>query len=237
MKKLLLLSFLIPTTVFSSVGLGEYRFGPETSENLACEIAEERAKQDAIAQFIGEEIESTLMQTCINEDCSFQREVFSHLKGVITKIVKYEKEIVEEGRNRNCIVLIEANVQKIENKITLNVETKQKFKDGESVNFSFVTNEIGNLHVFNFYDNFYHKIDSVIIDKQNKEYKLPKENQKLVAFLPKNVIQSKELLVFFFTQDKIDVKNKYTVNEFKNMLLSVKPTKKQLVYRNITIER
>jgi hypothetical protein len=238
MKKLLLLSVLVPTIAYSSsAGFGEYRFGPETPENLACEIAEERARQDAIMQFVGEQIEYSIMQNCTNDDCNFQREVFSELKGIITKVIKNERRIIDEQQSRNCVVLLEANVEEIQNKISFRVDTKQTFKDGESVNFSFVTNQLGKVYVFNYHDDFYHTVDSIFIDKEDTEFKLPKKNHKMVAFLPKGVVQSKELLVFLFTPETVNLKTKYTANEFKSMLSSINPTKKQLVYRNITIVR
>jgi hypothetical protein len=238
MKKLLLLSALIPSIAYSSsVGYGEYRFGPETPENLACEIAEERARQDAIMQFVGEQIEYSISKNCVNDDCDFQREVFSELKGIITKVIKHERKIIDEQQSKNCVVLLEANVKEIENKISFGVETKQTFKDGENVSFSFVSNQTGKVYVFNFYDNFYRMVDYIFIDKENTEFKLPKNNQKVVAFLPKDVVQSKELLVFVFTAEPVELKTRYTANEFKSVLSSIDSTKKQLVYRNVTIVR
>jgi hypothetical protein len=238
MKKLLLLSVLIPSIAYSSsVGFGEYKFGPETSENLACEIAEERAKQDAIIQFVGEQIEYSISQNCFNTDCDFQREVFSQFKGIITKIINHERRIIDEQHSKSCVVFIKADVEEIKNKISFRVDTKQLFKDGESVNFSFVTNQIGKVFVFNYHNNFYHTVDTLSIDKENTEFKLPKKNQKMLAFLPKGEVQSKELLVFLFTPNQLNLKNKYTANEFKSMLSLINPAKKQLVFRNITIVR
>jgi hypothetical protein len=238
MKKLFLLSALIPSIAYSSsVGYGEYRFGPETPENIACEIAEERARQDSILQFVGEHIEYSISKNCVNEDCNFQREVFSELKGIITKVIKHERRIIDEQQSKNCVVLLEVNVKEIENKISFSIDTKQTFKDGENVNFSFISNKIGKVHIFNYYDNFYRIVDSILIVKENIEFKLPNNNQKVVAFLPKDVVQSKELLVFVFTTEPIELKTRYTANEFKSVLSSIDPTKKQLVYRNVTIVR
>ena len=39
---------LFSLNVGAVTGVGEYRFGPDTTENLACEVAEDRAKQDAL---------------------------------------------------------------------------------------------------------------------------------------------------------------------------------------------
>ena len=47
MKKVLLLSLLV-TNAFAVTGIGEYRYGPDTTENQACEFAEEKAKEDGL---------------------------------------------------------------------------------------------------------------------------------------------------------------------------------------------
>jgi hypothetical protein len=36
------------------IGIGEYRYGPDTPQNLACELAEERAKENALSKFVYE---------------------------------------------------------------------------------------------------------------------------------------------------------------------------------------
>ena len=59
MKKILLAS-LITTNTFAITGIGEYRYGPDTTENFACEMAEERAKEDAILKYSGELIEAQM---------------------------------------------------------------------------------------------------------------------------------------------------------------------------------
>ena len=106
-KKLLLISLFVPTLAFaSSVGIGEYRFGPDTSENSACEFAEHRAREDAILQFIGEQIESITSQECRNEDCEFHNQIFSEVKGIIKKIINRQRQIIKEQGYENCIVTI-----------------------------------------------------------------------------------------------------------------------------------
>ena len=87
MKKFLLAS-LITTNVFAVTGIGEYRYGPDTTENLACELAEERAKEDAIIKYVGELIESQMKEECRREECVFHRDTFSEFNGYIKSISK-----------------------------------------------------------------------------------------------------------------------------------------------------
>jgi hypothetical protein len=62
MKKLLLAT-LISTNAFAVSGVGEYRYGPDTTENFACEMAEERAKSDAIVQYVGQLVEAQIKES------------------------------------------------------------------------------------------------------------------------------------------------------------------------------
>ena len=96
-------------------GQGTYHFGPETSENLACSLAEERAKEAAILKKVGEIVELMEIQTCRNEDCETSREFANTLTGAIRKIIsrKIEK-IIEQGQS-SCIVTIQAEVDEVRN--------------------------------------------------------------------------------------------------------------------------
>ena len=51
---------LFSLNVGAVTGIGEYRFGPDTAENLACEVAEDRAKQDALIKFNGQLVEAVI---------------------------------------------------------------------------------------------------------------------------------------------------------------------------------
>ena len=238
MKKLLLLSIFVPTIAYSSsAGFGEYRFGPETPENLACEIAEERARQDAIMQFVGEQIEYHINQNCQNEDCQFQREVYSEIKGVIKKVIERERKVIDDENSKNCLVFINAEVEKIDNDINLKVVTKDIYKDGEKTSFSVYSNIVGNVYAFNYYNYTYNKLGSVLVEKPHTEYRIPDSKNQLVAVLPIGQNQSNEILAFVFTEENIQVKDKYTANEFRSMLSSLDGKKKYFVQRSVTIVR
>lgn len=43
---------------------GEYLFGPETSENEACELARNKAKSMALSQVVGEKVSSEEQLIC-----------------------------------------------------------------------------------------------------------------------------------------------------------------------------
>ena len=235
-KKLLSISLFVPTLAFaSSVGIGEYRFGPDTSENSACEFAEHRAREDAILQFIGEQIESITSQECRNEDCEFHNQIFSEVKGIIKKVINRQREIIKEQGYENCIVTIEAEVEKIENTIQFGVQVKNTFVEGENVDFTFVSNRPGTVLVYSYDNGYYYALDRSEIQKQ-KELTLPND-KRILATLRPNQYQTKDLLAFVFTEQNVEFKSKYTANEMRNMLASLDATKKRVVYRYVTIVR
>jgi hypothetical protein len=237
-KKLLSISLFVPTLAFaSSVGIGEYRFGPDTPQNTACEIAEHRAREDAILQFIGEQIESITMNECRNEDCDFQNQIFSEVKGIIKKVINRQREIIKEQGYENCIVTIEAEVEEIKNTINFQVETKTTFDAGERVNFTVLSSSYGIVNIFNFHNDVYHRIGNVEIQMVNRETKFPGPNHQMIAKLPEGTFKSKELMAFVFTKDKVKMKDNYTANEMRNVLSSIDPLKRRVVFRYVTIVR
>ena len=147
------------SNAFAVQGVGEYFYGPDMAENIACQIAEEYARTDAIRNFLGEEFESSTNEACYNIECFTTRDSNSSVMGAIKKVNK--KEIitsVEQGK-KVCTVDLEADVERLENKIYFNAWTEQPiFRHGEEVNFFAVTNKVGYLHVFNYHSKKYHKI-------------------------------------------------------------------------------
>lgn len=235
-KKLLLISALVPSLTFAStVGIGEYRFGPDTAENAACEFAEHRAREDAILQFFGEQFESITMQDCKGEDCEFHNQIFSEVKGIVKKIINRQRQIIKEEGYKNCIVSIEAEVEKIKNDIQFDVHTKTSFIEGESVGFTFVSNRSGTVLVYTYDNGHYYALTQSKIQQQ-KELRLP-EQKRIVATLKPQQYQTRDLIAFIFTEQNVKFKGKYTANEMRNMLSSLDASKKRVVYRYVTIVR
>ena len=120
-------------------GQGTYHFGPETSENLACSLAEERAKEAAILKKVGEIVELMEIQTCRNEDCETSREFANTLTGAIRKIIsrKIEK-IIEQGQS-SCIVTIQAEVDEVRNQTVFYIQNESfQFKNNENIIYIFL---------------------------------------------------------------------------------------------------
>ncbi len=95
----------------------EYLFGPETSQNEACELAFSKAKSQALAQVVGEKVSSDEQQVCYQTTgkstdygCEFNRISWSMIEGDI-RGTKNEAWRVEKREGANaCVVSLEVDV-------------------------------------------------------------------------------------------------------------------------------
>lgn len=218
-------------------GTGEYRFGPETAENVACAIAEERAKENAIANFVGEYIEVQINEVCKDQQCTQYRSMFNETSGVIQKILNKNLIIAPEKKYSVCIVDIEAHVQKVKNQIEFTVKGKNNFRHGERFAVSAISNHIGHFAVFNLINDTYIPIYTGKILKANAEFSIPGNHQKMNAVLPANVHQSKELLVFLFSKNDLTFQQSYSILEFERLIKNLSFSDRRLINHSVNIVR
>jgi hypothetical protein len=241
MKKLAL-SLLFVSSLANAkevVGLGEYRFGPDTPQNVACEMAEDRAKENAIAKFSGESIETVTFAQCQNENCDIQRDSFAGVKGYIKTINRKSERVSQSTGHTSCIVTVYAEVEKATNAIRLKLDhDAYNFKENDEVNFRAMANKPGFLGVYNYYNGIYRVVAYQTVAAQGKEFVVPSTKKtKLVASLPAGELQSKELVTFVFTENWIDLKETYTQAEFKNLVTNIPEHKRDIVNRYVYIVR
>lgn len=235
MKKFLL-SSLIVTNAFAVTGIGEYRYGPDTAENLACELAEERAKEDAIIKYVGQSVEAQIKEECMREKCVFHRDTFSELNGYIKSLTKKEIEKQLFPGYSACVVTIEAEVAGINNTIIFQVDGKFDVRHEEEMTFKLVSNRAGKVGMFNYHGNKYYKIQEAKFASQRTEIMLPYDKtKKLVAMVPDGQKQSKELVTFLFSEKDIVFKNEYSTLEMKNLIASIPPMNRKVVNRYVNI--
>jgi len=234
--KKFLLSSLIVTNAFAVTGIGEYRYGPDTTENLACELAEERAKEDAIIKYVGQSVEAQIKEECMREKCVFHRDTFSELNGYIKSLTKKEIEKQLFPGYSACVVTIEAEVAGINNTIIFQVDGKFDVKHEEEMTFKLVSNRAGKVGMFNYHGNKYYKVQEAKFASQRTEIMLPYDKtKKLVAMVPDGQKQSKELVTFLFSEKDIVFKNEYSTLEMKNLIASIPPMNRKVVNRYVNI--
>ena len=238
LKKLLLTSLLLPTISFASVkGIGEYFYGPDTSENLACFFAEEKAKENAVEKFSGTTIYSTTSEICLTNECSFVRETNNNVSGIVRDIKHKKTDIrIEEGQ-RVCVVEIDAVVEKMQRGLILSLDHFSPIIQHESlIRFSMIVNRPGRLVLFNYYDGYYHKIYDIQNHIVNASFDVPAK-ERILAKVPEGRLTSKEKLVFVYTTLDISVKTLYNEFEMKNFLQSMPIQKSFIVNRFVQIVR
>lgn len=238
MKKILFSLFLLPSLCYANYvnGTGEFYYGPDTDENTACEYAFNRAKQDAIQNHLGIEIESFTNENCESEKkCSIDVDTYTQMFGTIKQIVGKRINKYEDYGRKVCEVTISAVVERIENKTNFLVEGKLKYSQNEELDFYVTSNVVGYVSVYNYYDLSYTKLYSIHLKDINTKYKIRKSSERIVAQLPVNSQQSKELLVFIFSEEKPQEKKKYNSFEFSTMLSSLNSSVKRIVFRYVTI--
>lgn len=238
MKKLLLISLFIPTIVFSkTIGIGEYRYGPETSKNMACELAEDRARENAIKKYVGEQIESVVSENCQSDECDFRKDTYNYFEGRIKNVSDIKQKTIEHVGYTSCIVTIVAEVEKVVNKIQIEFSEKSFIlKNGEEIKFKGSANEVGQLSVFNFYDDKYHKIYTSNIATKYEEFVIPSSNKnRIVARLNHGEQQSKELVMFLFSKKEISLKSVYSKTEMKNLISSIPFDQRKVVSQHLSI--
>jgi hypothetical protein len=240
MKYTLLALLLLPLiSQARTLGVGEHRYGPDTPENFACQVAEENAKQHAINRFLGEKIDSVTLESCKGEKCILEKDTINESRGVIKNVLDKKVKKTENTGYSSCVVTIIADVVKITNNIKFVVfDENITVKENDEVKFSAITNQTGQLSLFNFYNGKYYRIYEQKIATQNEKIMLPSSDRKLIAKLPEGELQSKEMLMFvFFDSDKIKTKEYYSQKELREFFSSVPFESYRVINRHVTILR
>jgi len=216
-------------------GVGEYRFGHDTTENMACEIAEDRAQQDALIKFNGQFVEAVIEENCQSEECRFNQQTFNRIEGYIKKATAKRQVVTEQGY-KVCVVTLNADVEKLKNDIKFPIFGSFEYKDGEDIKFRGVSNNSGYVYLYNYYNGKYVKIIRKVAT-QNEEFMLPSEAYRMKAQLPNGEVQSKELLLFLFVNQDVSMKDSYTEMEMKLALNQIPASNRRVITRYINILR
>ena len=121
-----------------------YRYGPETSDNDACDIALERAKQKALKKK-GEHISSEDMMMCQESDdeseCRKHTSIWSNTTGYIKDVGVSSREVGIDENSNFCKVIITVDVSYSTGKRDANFDfvlslNKTIFNKGDSIEFT-----------------------------------------------------------------------------------------------------
>jgi|TARA_Y100000031_G_scaffold30644_1_gene33907 hypothetical protein len=96
-------------------GTGEYRFGPNVAESIACNTAFERAKKNALSNALGEHLFSQDFMRCSeadNAECELNKTIISTINGRIKKIKEKQRTLTKQEGSSTCIYEIICDIAK-----------------------------------------------------------------------------------------------------------------------------
>ena len=218
-------------------GTGEYSFGPDTAENVACRLAEENAKQNAIKNFVGELIESAQNENCKDEKCTMLSTLYTEVSGQIKTIYKRDKQVYPSRDRQVCEVDLDVEVEKITSTIKFHVDGKNQLKVGERFVFQAVSGLTGTVGVFNLVDKQYQLVYTDKVLEINKQVQIPSARYKMQAELPIGKSHSNELLVFLFTNKNLTFKSQYSTMEFDSLVKDIPFDSRKVINHHVSIER
>jgi hypothetical protein len=153
---------------------GEYLFGPETSENEACELARNKAKSSALAQVVNEKMSREEQLICnqttgksADYGCEFNRITWSMIDGDIREVKNEVKKIEAREGSKACIVSLEVDVveptKKPDPNFDINVKlNKSVFTVGEDMMVELEGSEPAHLVIFNWLPNQKNEVIRII---------------------------------------------------------------------------
>ena len=98
-------------------GTGEHLYGPDLSDNAACDLAENKAKANALASVLGEAVSNEEQLFCkqsasrtADSGCEFNRVTWSLIEGDIKAIRNLKRVTDKRLGNSVCLVSLEAEI-------------------------------------------------------------------------------------------------------------------------------
>ena len=242
---------------------GEFLFGPETSESKACEAAEQKAKQEALRQVLGERFSVSEQLSCRegrastdNIDCVYNAFLWSEIDGDIKQAVRLESPVVDKtlGASR-CVVAMRVEVAKPEFAPDPGFDFQVllrpiRLREGESLSFSVKPTAPMHLAIFGWAPShdkktvtriFPNTFDSDALLRAQEENPIPSElgarRYGFQASFPVGLKQDyvDEYLIFVATKRPVAWPESYEFDQFRSRIREISPPDKRVVKRSYRI--
>lgn len=219
---------------------GIYRFGPNISENLACKLAFENAKKNALTKVVGEEIYSQDYMSCSdnndNANCILNKSFISNINGNIKNIKKSEHVVEKRDGYSLCKIEIQANIKKPKFKknpgIDFQVKLNKKiFNNNDDLKIFLKSTKELYFNIFQWSPNSdYKKFIKIFpneIQQNNflkREFSLPNNKYSFKTLYPKEVDNKKyidEYLIILSSENNLKLLNDYSYENFQKMLQEI----------------
>lgn len=157
-----------------ATGLGEQFYGPEMSENAACDLAEKKAKAAALASVLGETVSNEEQLFCkqstgkaTDGGCEFNRVTWSLIEGDITAIKNLKRSTEKRLGTNACVVSLEAEIviptKKPDPNFEVKVTTNQMvYRVGDDFSLAVESTEPAHLAIFNWLPNENDQVHRII---------------------------------------------------------------------------
>lgn len=236
---------------------GEYNFGPDLTEELACQRAERRAKDNALRKVQGERFISDDMLVCKeqggNANCDLNRFTWSTINGMITGVRNYKRQTsVIAGNIRTCLISMEVNVQTAQGNydpsFDLSVHMNEKtFKDGDALLLSLEPSKAMYVNVFQWlpYEKSEKQVSKIFPNQMDRDNQfnsagtIPtlkgRENYDMTVGFPVGLKTDEKLideyLLIVGTVNDINFNEAYSLEDFNQRLLEIPRSKSRLIKR------
>lgn len=210
-----------------------------TAYDKDCQVARSFAVKNALENFTMQEFEAAQKQTCKEQknkiDCSYERELSSEVAGTLKRIIR-EQSSTKDGL---CYVKVLVEIEKTKT-FNVDVSGKQRYLSGEELQVSFKTLEPLYVYVFNDHYTEFQKLYPLENDHHllNGTFHLNSFKQARFQVYVKHPDQkSNDSLVVIFSKLKLSFKNDLTKTEFEDIIKSVPPYSRKVVYYHYVINR
>lgn len=228
---------------------GEFLYGPQISQQAACEAAEKRAINAAIRKINGESITAEEQYSCREESgsgnkkenyqCVLNQNTWSQIDGIVRKIANRKQEVTEQGGATLCKVSVSVELDTPTTKPDANFnfshEINQKaFRDGEKIRFSIKPSMPMHISVFSYlpYLEGNHQVTKIYPNVYEKNAKIsekltiPSNNayELIVNWLDdgnKERNMQDEHFMIVATKDPIKWLDEYSIEKFRSALLEI----------------
>jgi hypothetical protein len=228
------------TASTAATGTGQWYYGPDTSENVACARAEQLAKADAVRNVIGEAIFIDEFSNCAEvrgePKCRYESSIFSVTDSYIRKSTITERTIGTSFNRNVCTVEVNVKVTNDKPKIDANVNGRFFYKEGESMSWDLKTSDPTKVYIYHIEGNKATMMWPTYVGTNNavaNELTVPTPGYKFKA----RAGRLTESLVFVFTNEKINLMRNYELDDLNSKLLSIPIAERRIVRRNLVIEQ
>jgi hypothetical protein len=228
------------TASTAATGTGQWYYGPDTSENVACARAEQLAKADAVRNVIGEAIFIDEFSNCAEvkgePKCRYESSIFSVTDSYIRKSTITERTIGTSFNRNVCTVEVNVKVTNDKPKIDANVNGRFFYKEGETMSWDLKTSDPTKVYIYHIEGNKATMMWPTYVGTNNavaNELTVPTPGYKFKA----RAGRLSESLVFVFTNEKINLMRNYELDDLNSKLLSIPIAERRIVRRNLVIEQ